>query len=123
MLARIPLAVVARDDLLTGVVEADWIPGTDTLAIVRDSGSNRPWTVEFPAGTIVHEAPAAWSLRVSPDGSHVAFFEGVLSDAPQSTMTVVDRSGRKSTVASGWATGFGLAWAPSGAEVWFTATR
>jgi hypothetical protein len=68
MLARIPLAGGARDDLLTGVVEADWIPGTDTLAIVRDPGSNRPWTVEFPAGTIVHEAPAAWSLRVSPDG-------------------------------------------------------
>jgi hypothetical protein len=123
MLARIPLAGGARDDLLTGVVEADWIPGTDTLAVVRDPGSNRQWTVEFPAGTIVHEAPAAWSLRVSPDGSRVAFFEGVLSDAPQSTITVIDRSGRKSTVASGWATGFGLAWAPSGAEVWFTATR
>jgi hypothetical protein len=122
-LARIPMAGGARDDLLTGVVEADWIPGTDTLALVRDPGSNRPWTVEFPAGTIVHEAPAAWSLRVSPDGSRVAFFEGVLSDAPQSTITVIDRSGRKSTVASGWATGFGLAWAPSGAEVWFTATR
>jgi hypothetical protein len=123
-LARIPMAGGARDDLLTDVVEADWIPGTDTLAVVRDPGSNRPWTVEFPAGTIVHEAPAAWSLRVSPDGSRVAFFEGpLISDAPMSMITVIDRSGRKSTVASGWAAGFGLAWAPSGTEVWFTATR
>ena len=62
--------------MLTGVVDADWIPGTDTLAVIRDPGGGRPWTVEFPAGTIVHEARAAWSLRVSPDGSSVAFFEG-----------------------------------------------
>jgi hypothetical protein len=121
-LARIPMAGGARVDLLTGVVDADWIPGTDTLAVIRDPGSNRPWTVEFPAGTIVHEAPAAWSLRVSPDGSRVAFFEGPFTSAPQQMITVIDRSGRKSTLTSGW-NGIGLAWAPSGTEIWFTATR
>ena len=107
-----------------GVVDADWIPGTDALAVIRDPGDNRPWTVEFPAGTTVHEARAAWSLRVSPDGSRVAFFEGpvMFGSAPQAMITVVDRSGRKSTVARDWA-GFGLAWAPSGTEIWFTATR
>ena len=123
-LARIPMAGGARRDVLTGVVDADWLPGTDALAVIRDPGDNRPWTVEFPAGTTVHEAPAAWSLRVSPDGSHVAFFEGPLmfGSAPQAMITVIDKSGRKSTVARGWA-GFGLAWAPSGTEIWFTATR
>ena len=123
-LARIPMAGGARDDMLTGVVDADWIPGTDRLAVIRDAGGNRPWTVEFPAGTTVHEARAAWSLRVSPDGSRVAFFEGPLmfGSAPQAMITVIDRSGRKSTVARDWA-GFGLAWAPSGTEIWFTATR
>ena len=123
-LARIPMAGGARDDLLTGVVDADWIPGSDSLAVIRDPGSNRPWTVEFPAGTTVHETPAAWSLRVSPDGSRVAFFEGpmMFGSAPQAMITVIDRSGRKSTLTRAWA-GFGLAWAPSGTEVWFTATR
>ncbi len=123
-LARIPMAGGARRDVLTGVVDADWLPGTDALAVIRDPGDNRPWTVEFPAGTTVHEAPAAWSLRVSPDGSQVAFFEGPLmfGSAPQAMITVIDKSGRKSTVARGWA-GFGLAWAPSGTEIWFTATR
>ena len=77
-LARIPMAGGARRDVLTGVVDADWIPGTDALAVIRDPGGGRPWTVEFPAGTTVHEARAAWSLRVSPDGSRVAFFEGPL---------------------------------------------
>jgi eukaryotic-like serine/threonine-protein kinase len=123
-LARIPMAGGSRRDILSGVVDADWIPGTDALAVIRDTGDNRPWTVEFPAGKTVHETRAAWSLRVSPDGRHVAFFEGpvMFGSAPQAMITVVDRSGRKSTVARDWA-GFGLAWAPSGTEIWFTATR
>ena len=123
-LARIPMAGGARRDVLTGVVAADFVPGTDTLAVIRDPGGGRPWTVEFPAGTTVHEAPAAWSLRVSPDGSRVAFFEGPLlfDSAPEAMITVIDKSGRKSTLATGL-TGIGLAWAPSGNEIWFTATR
>ena len=46
----------------------------------------------------------------------------MFGSAAQAMITVVDRSGRKSTVARDWA-GFGLAWAPSGTEIWFTATR
>src|SRR5262249_9609885 len=123
-LARIPLLGGARRDLLTGVVEADWIAGTDTLAAIRDPGGDHPWTVEFPLGTKVHEARAAWSLRVSPDGNRVAFFEGpvVFGSPPQAKITVIDRSGHASTVTRDW-TAYGLAWAPSGTEIWFTATR
>jgi hypothetical protein len=123
-LARIPMAGGARRDLLTGVVAADWIPGTDALAVVRDPGGGRPFTVEFPAGTTVHEAAAAWNLRVSPDGNRVAFFEGpaLFESPPTAHVTVVDRSGRKSTVSRNWA-GYGLAWTPTGTEIWFTATR
>ena len=123
-LARIPMAGGARRDVLTGVVDADWIPGTDAVAVIRDPGSGRPWSVEFPAGRTVHESRAAWSLRVSPDGSRVAFFEGPLlfDSAPEAMITVVDKSGRTSVLSKAL-TGYGLAWAPSGTEVWFTATR
>ena len=123
-LARIPMAGGARRDLLDGVVEADWIPGTDRVAVIRDPGGNRPWTVEFPAGTKVHEARAAWSLRVSPDSSRIAFFEGPLlfDSSPEAMVTVIDRSGHRSTLSKNWS-GLGLAWAPSGTEVWFTATH
>jgi eukaryotic-like serine/threonine-protein kinase len=123
MLARVPMAGGARRDMVTGVVDADWIPGTDTLAVIRDPGSGRPWTVEFPIGTTVHEARAAWSLRVSPDGNRVAFFEGpaLFDGSPDAMITVVDKSGHASTLSQGLA-GMGLAWAPSG-EIWFTATR
>jgi hypothetical protein len=122
-LARVPMAGGARRDMFTGVVDADWIPETDTVAVVRDPGGGRPWTVEFPVGTKVYEAPAAWSLRVSPDGNRVAFFEGpsLFDGEPKAMITVVDKSGQKSTLSRGLA-GIGLAWAPSG-EIWFTATR
>jgi hypothetical protein len=123
-LARVPMAGGARRDVLTGVVDADWIPGTDTLALIRDSGGGRPWTVEFPAGTPVHETRAAWSLRVSPDGSRVAFFEGPVpfGGGLDGMITVIDKSGRKSTLTRDW-DGYGLDWNPAGTEVWFTATR
>jgi hypothetical protein len=123
-LARIPMAGGARRDVLTGVVDADWSPGTDALAVVRDPGDGRPWTIEFPVGTKVHEARAAWSLRVSPDGNRVAFFEGpvLFSGVPDAMVTVIDRTGHTSTLSRNLA-GIGLAWAPSGNEVWFTATR
>ena len=121
-LARVPMAGGARRDLEPGIVDADWVPGTETLAAVRDPGGGRQWTVEFPLGTVVHETRAAWSLRVSPDGTRVAFFDGpnYFEQTPASTIIVVDRSGRKSTVARNM-TGIGLAWAPRGDEIWFTA--
>ena len=123
-LARIPMAGGARRDLLTGVVDADWIPNADALAIIRDPGEGRPWVVEFPMGTPVHEARAAWSLRVSPDGNRVAFFEGpvVFDSRPNAMVTVIDKAGGKTTLTRN-VVGLGLAWAPSGDEVWFTGTR
>ena len=123
-LGRVPMAGGARRDLFTGVVEAAWIPGTDSLAIVRDPGGNRPWTVEFPAGNVVHTARAVWSLRVSPDGNRIAFFEGpgLFTTEPQASVSVIERSGRLSTLTKNWS-GTGLVWSPSNKEVWFTATN
>jgi hypothetical protein len=119
-LARVPLAGGAHRSLESGIIDADWIPWTETLAAVRNPGGGRQWTVEFPLGTVVHETRAAWSLRVSPDGTRVAFFDGpsFFDQTPTSTITVVDRSGRKSTVARN-VIGIGLAW--RGNEIWFTA--
>jgi hypothetical protein len=121
-LARLPLDGGARRDLLERVIGADWIPGTDDLAVVRltEAGASQ---VEFPIGTKVHESPASWSLRVSPDGGRIAFFDGpqIFGASPNASLIVIDRSGTKSTIVRNMS-GLGLAWAPSGREVWFTAT-
>ncbi len=123
-LARIPLAGGARRDVLDGIEEADWIPGTSDLAVVRIRQPDGMAVVEFPVGTAVHEARAAWSMRVSPDGRQVAFFEGPrrFDIANTGKVTVVSRSGTKSTLTEKWV-GLGLAWAPSSQEIWFTGTR
>jgi Tol biopolymer transport system component len=123
ILARVALAGGARRDLLEGVVDADWIPGTDTLAVVRVRETDGMSDVEFPLGKKVYSARAVWSLRVSHDGRRIAFFEGpgVFETQPEAMITVIDGTGGKSTVTRGWA-GVGLAWA-SDFEIWFTATR
>jgi hypothetical protein len=123
-LASIPLAGGTRRDRLTGIMDADWIPGGNELAVIRDPGAGHPWTVEFPSGKTVHEATAAWSLRVSPDGNRIAFFEGpaIFDGATDANVVVIDRSGTKTIVSRNWAA-LGLAWVPSGREIWFTATR
>ena len=76
-LARVPLAGGAHRPMETGIIDADWIPGTETLAAVRNPGGGRPWTVEFPLGTVVHETRGLVA-SVSPDGTRVAFFDGRL---------------------------------------------
>jgi Kae1-associated kinase Bud32 len=54
-LARVPLAGGTRRDLLEGVTEADWIPGTDEIAVVRIRESDGMSVVEFPLGTKVRD--------------------------------------------------------------------
>src|SRR5262245_50331444 len=75
LLARMPLNGGARRELDDSVIDADWIPGTDELAVVRQKEAGLMW-IEFPRGNKIHEARAIWSLRVSPDGTRAAFFEG-----------------------------------------------
>jgi Tol biopolymer transport system component len=38
-------------------------------------------------------------------------------------VAIVDRTGKKTELAGGWATVQGLAWSPDGREIWFTAAR
>ena len=59
---------------LDHVREADWSPDGTTLAIVRDLGVKDQ--LEYPIGTKLYEASGYLSdLRVSPDGTRVAFME------------------------------------------------
>ena len=62
------------------------------------------------------------SARVS-DGDEVAFLDYPAMGWPAGAVALVDRLGRKRTLASGFIRQKGLAWSPRGDEVWFTATR
>jgi Tol biopolymer transport system component len=53
----------------------------------------------------------------------VAFFDHPQFGDDSGAVALVDRNGRKTTLSDGWVSVQGLAWSPSGKEVWFTAVE
>jgi Tol biopolymer transport system component len=118
-LARAPLEGGEPRQILEGVIDADWTPDGDRLAVVRRlSGGTR---LEFPPGRVLHRsAGGIGSVRIAPGGNRVAFIEYRVVDDTRGAVKVAGPSGVR-TLSEGWSDLGGLAWSPSGREVWFTA--
>ena len=121
-LLRVSITGGGPRELLDGVIAADWKPGGSDLAVVRRG------QVEFPLGTKVYEGQHRFTqVRIAPDGQRLALVEAPGRDADgkrvEAAIVLIDRSGRKTTLSSGWGDMTSLAWSPSGKEVWFTANR
>jgi Tol biopolymer transport system component len=122
-LARAPLAGGVPRQLADGVVAADWNPDGSELAIARSGG--RGDVLEYPVGRVLYD-PSPGNIthvRVSPSGDAVAVITHPVSGDTAGDVVLVDLSGRATTLSSGWNSVLGLAWAPSGDEIWFTGTR
>jgi tRNA A-37 threonylcarbamoyl transferase component Bud32 len=118
-LATVAVGGVVPREVLENVFEADWTPDGRELCVLRaDEGEQR---IELPAGTVVYKSNRGLRLlRVSPDGGHVAFVEG--SEAHLRIVAVDLATKEVKELASDLpANLFGLAWAPKGREVWFSA--
>ena len=109
-LARAPLGGGVPREILEFVEYASWAPDGKDLAIVRFvDGKNR---LEYPAGKVLYESERGlFAVRFSPRGDRIAFLER------GGTLYVTDLSGKKEKLAGG-IRGIGLAWAPSGREIW-----
>ena len=121
-LARVPLVGGAPREVMENVEWADWAPDGSTLAIVRqEQGRHR---LEFPAGKLLYEADG-WigNLRISPKGDSVAFIDHPQLGDDGGAVALVDLSGKKTTLSTGWDSIQGIAWSPTNDEIWFTATR
>jgi eukaryotic-like serine/threonine-protein kinase len=121
-LARAPLIGGAPREVLEQVQWADWAPDGSNLAVVRDyGGRNR---LEYPIGKVLYET-GGWIShpRVSPSGDRIAFLDHPVQGDDSGSLAVVDLNGKKTTLAGEWYTIQGLAWSPSGKEVWFTASK
>ena len=122
-LARAPLLGAGPRPLVGSVREADWLPDGSEIAIVRRVGGRE--RIELPIGKVLYET-TGWigSLRVSPDGQHVAFADHPVFADDIGTVAMVDRAGKKTDLSAGWDSMLrGLAWFPDGREVWFTASH
>jgi WD40 repeat protein len=120
-LSHASLAGGAARELLAEVNAADWSPDGTELAVAHSV--NGKSLLEFPPGKVIHEPEGLLGdLRFSPDGRLIAFWEYVPSGA---RVVVVSSEGSGPRVLSdGWRLpSFGLAWSPSGREIWFTAIR
>ena len=121
MLARMPLGGGAPRAVQDGVHEADWGPARQ-FAIIREVGGMT--RVECPIGKVLFQA-AGWqsNIRVSPDGTKVAFLDHPWRGNDAGNVAVVDMEGNLKVLSTGWSSAQGLAWSPDGREVWFTAFR
>jgi serine/threonine protein kinase/Tol biopolymer transport system component len=121
-LSQMPLSGSAPRDLLEDVSAADWSPDGNALAVVR--APNWRYRLEFPVGKVLYETTGWISHpRVSPKGDSVAFLDHPVSGDDLGSVAIVDRSGKKRTLSTGWGSVQGLAWSASGDEIWFTAGR
>jgi Tol biopolymer transport system component len=124
MLARAPLEGGAPREIQGDVLFADWAPDGKDLALVRTVAESGKAVLEFPIGVKIYETDGlVASPRVSPDGSLVAFLDHPSRGDNRGSVAVVDRSGRKRVLTPPWTGADGLAWHPSGKEIWFGAAR
>ena len=121
-LARMPLAGGAPREVLQDVFYADWSPNGKDLAVVRAVEGR--FRLEYPIGTVLYET-AGWITypRFSPKGDRIAFLDLPTLGEDSGSVSMVDFSGHKTTLTSGWKNLKGLAWAPTGNEVWFSGDR
>ncbi len=121
-LARVPLTGGSPRELSEAVGSADWSPDGQSLAFgtLTDSG----FKLEYPQGKTLYETQG-WigDLRVSPDGSMVAFVHHPIRWDSLGTIMVVDRQGKSRALTGSFSDARGLAWAPSGKEIWFTGSN
>jgi Tol biopolymer transport system component len=121
-LAEVSLTGGAPRPLLENVCDGDMSPDGKRAAIVRCSGAAE--TLEFPSGTVLFRITGyISSVRISREGDTIAFAEHPVLGDDRGFVTLVDLQGKSKRLTQEWSSVRGLAWAPSGKEIWFTASE
>jgi DNA-binding winged helix-turn-helix (wHTH) protein/Tol biopolymer transport system component len=121
-LSQVPQTGASPRQIAENVDWADWAPDGTTLAIVRDVGGKQQ--LEYPVGHVLYET-GGWIShpRVSPNGDRVAFLDHPSIPDDHGRVTVIDRAGNRRVLSRDWESTQGLAWSPSGGEIWYSATQ
>jgi eukaryotic-like serine/threonine-protein kinase len=119
-LARLPIEGGAPREILDSVLWADWDPKGVELAVVREQGGKR--RLEAPIGKVLYQTGGTIrEPRFSPKGDRVAFLDHPIFGDDRGYVAIVDRSGNVKRLTQLWKSIQGIAWAPDGEEIWFTA--
>ena len=121
-LARAALTGGSPRSVEEGIQDADWSADGSEMLIARDVGGKA--RIEYPRGKVLYETSGHVSYaRLSPKGDLIAFLDHQFPLDDAGTVAVVDLAGKKKTLTGNWASEHGLAWTPSGKEIWFSATE
>jgi eukaryotic-like serine/threonine-protein kinase len=121
-LSRVPLNGGAPLTIATKVFGAEWTTDGKGLAIYRKEP--RESVIEYPIGKVLYRtAGDITHLRISPRGDGFAFLEHPVRGDDGGMVRWVDLHGVTRDLTGWWASAVGLAWSPSGREVWFTASQ
>jgi eukaryotic-like serine/threonine-protein kinase len=119
-LARLPIEGGAPREILDSVLWADWEPKGEELAVVREQQGKR--RLEYPIGKVLYQTGGTIrEPRFSPKGDRVAFLDHPIFGDDRGYVATVDRSGNVKRLTQLWKSIQGIAWAPDGEEIWFTA--
>lgn len=121
-LATVPISGGAPREITGDTLSADWTADGSEMAVVRQVGGK--YRVEFPRGKVIYESVRMLAyLRISPQGNAVAFAEFVSVDGDAGLVVALDRSGKELVRTAPFVSVEGVAWSPSGEEVWYAATQ
>ncbi len=123
-LALAPVGGGSPREVTEHVEDADWDPSGAHLAVVRSTGDagGQSW-IEYGGRTVYKTASSIRFLRVSRDGQRLAFLEDSTLRGSSGRVMVVELTGpgQPAILTDEWDSVRGLAWSPTGDEIWFTA--
>jgi len=121
-LAQVPVGGGAPREIASDVLAADWNSDFKEMAFSQQVAGK--YRVEFPRGRTIYESELPLEyVRISPDAKAVAFVELFALDGDGGSVVVVDRNGKELLRNPRFLSLEGMAWSPSGKEVWIGATR